>query len=209
MRCWAITLEIGGREYEIPALPAVDWWPVLLSGGPGQVIGLIPSKLGDPDDLDAQLLAGEVDGKELGSVLTEAIEEATGRSMHVATVLAIIAHDRWDIVGPAVAQTGFRWDQQPIGAALDLIYGIVLAGMDEENRTKFLQLLENESLTQPGKKRQPTERVIKEFEAMAGPRPAPRPRPGRSSAAPSDGVRPRTPRQPRQRRQVGRSGEPS
>lgn len=209
MRCWAIALEIGGREYEIPALPAADWWPILLSGGPGRVIDLIPSRMGGPDDLDAQLLAGEVDGKELGSALTEAIEEATGRSVHVATVLAVIADDRWDIIGPAIAQAGFRWDQQPIGAALDLIYGIVTAGMNEENRGKFFQLLENESLTQPGRKREPSQEVVKEFEAMAGPRPAPRPLPGRSSAVPSDGARPKTRRQPRQRHQVGRSAEPS
>lgn len=201
MRCWAITLEIGGREYEIPALPAVDWWPVLTEVNPARILDLIPSRLGGSDDLDSQLLSGEVGGEELGSALTDAIEEVTGRSFHVAVVLASVAAGHWPVIGGETIRRGFRWDLQPIGAALDLIYAIVNEGLDEENRTKFRDLLENEALTRPGKKRAPSERVMKEFESMAGPRPEPRPIPGRSTGERSGSARPRSPRQPRQRRQ--------
>jgi len=209
MECWAITLEIGGREYEIPALPAADWWPVLAGVNPGKILDLMPSRLGDPDDLDAQLLAGEIDGAELGSALTDAIEEVTGRSLHVAIVLAAVADHYWPAVGGEMIRRGFRWDQQPIGAALDLIHAVLINGMDDEARDKFTAMLENEALTQPGKKRGPSERVVKEFEAMAGPRPEPRPLPGRSSGAPSGSARPKTPTQPRQRRRGGPSSVPS
>lgn len=208
MRCWAITLHVGGREYDIPALPAVDWWPVLAGVNPTQILELIPSRLGDSDDLDELLLSGRLDGDELGSALTDAIEEVTGRSFHVAVVLATVADQHWPVVGAALARTGFRWDVQPIGAALDLVYATIMEGLKDEDQEKFTQLLENEALTRPGKKRAPSERVIKEFEAMAGPRPEPRPLPKRSTGGPSGSARSKTQPRPRPRRQGGPSAVP-
>jgi hypothetical protein len=220
MRCWAVEFEIGGRTYEVPALPAVDWWPVLSSASPeNKVLDIMPSRLGESDDLDNQLLTGEIDAAELRETLIQVVEDVAGRSLHVARVLVIVAEDRWDLIGPATAQAGFRWDVQPIGAALDLIYGIVMSGLDKDGQAKFTGLLGNESLSRPGEKRQPSKQVVREFEAMAGPRPAPRPirgragsalpRSQRSSAGPSGGAPPKTPPPPRQRRRADRSGEPS
>lgn len=212
MRCWAITLQVGGREYEIPALPAADWWPVLVEINPGRILELIPSRLGDPDDLDSQLLAGTIDGAELGSALRDVIEEVTGRSFHVAAVLAAVANHQWPVIGGELAQRGFRWDVMPIGAALDAIYAVVVGGLEEKDRDKFLAMLEDEALTQPGKKRAPSKRVVAEFEAMAGPRPEPRPLPGKprqSIGGPSGSARPKTPTLPRRRRQSGPRGAPT
>lgn len=204
MRCWAITLTLGGREYEIPALPAVDWWPVLVEANPAALLDIIPSS----SDLDSQLLSGEVGAADLTEALTDAIEEATGRTMHAAYVLATVATMHWSVIGGQMAQRGFRWDVLSIGAALDAVYATIVAGMSEENSGKFLALLENEALTRPGKKRAPSKRIIDEFESMAGPRPAPAPVPGRSSAEPSGSERPKTRTRPRQPRQGGRSGAP-
>lgn len=203
MRCWAIEIELGGRTYEVPALPAADWWPILAEVRPDRILELIPSRFGpDADDLDGALLEGRIGGAELGGALTDAIEEVTGRSFHVAAVLATIANQHWPVIGAALASVGFRWDERPIGAALDLIYATIRDGLKDDEREKFDRMLEDESLTQPGKKRTPSQRVVKEFEAMAGPRPAPRPlpkKPPQSSAEPSDSAPPRTqtPRQPR------------
>jgi hypothetical protein len=200
MRCWAITLELGGRDYEIPALPAVDWWPVLTDANPAKILDFIPSTMSDPDDLDGRILAGEVTGKELGATLLEAVEEVTGRSFHVAVVLAIVAGQQWAAVGGQLAQAGFRWDRQPIGAALDAVYSIIVGGLKDEDREKFLKLLDNEQLT-TGKRKTPDKaKVMAEFEAMAGPRPAPAPVSAPASGAPSGSAHPRTPRQPRPRR---------
>jgi hypothetical protein len=208
MRLWAITVELGGREYEIPALPAVDWWPVIRDADPAGVLDLLRSE-GEAEaaDLDLMLLDGRITGKELSAALSDAIEEATGRSFHVAFVLATVAASQWPTVGGYLAQTGFRWDLQPIGAALDAIYAVVVSNLDKEPRDKFLALLENEALTSSGKK-EPSQRVVDEFEAMAGPRPAPAPLPGKASAEPSGSPRTRTRTRPRQPRQGGRSGAP-
>ena len=202
MRCWAITLELGGKEFEIPALPAVDWWPVLVSANPRRVLDLLKST---DDDLDGMLLDGKLTSTEIGEAVTDAIEEATGRSLHVSLVLALAADGNWPTIGGHLAQIGFRWDQQSIGAALDAIHAVIIGNLPEEARTKFEAILENEALTQPGKKRSPSEKVMTEFEAMAGPRPAPSV-PGQptqqSSAGPSGSAPPRT-RSPRQQRRQG------
>jgi len=206
MRCWAIDITLGGRTFEIPAVPAVDWWPVLASMKPSGVLDLLMST---DTELDAMLLDGRVTGAELTEAAIEAIEEATGRSVHASFVLAIVGNDHWQVLGGQVAQAGFRWDVQPIGAALDLIYALIMEGLpDKAARDKFLGILEDESLTRPSKKRTPSERVVAEFEAMAGPRPKPAPVPGRSTAEPSGSALPRSRPRPRQPRQDVPSGAP-
>lgn len=204
MTCWEIVVTLGGRDFTIPALPAVEWWPVLIDLSPSALLDLISATPDDP--VGAMLLTGEVSRDDLETALTDVIEEVTGRSMHAAVVLALVAQAQWPVIGGQLARGGFRWDVQPIGAALDAIYSIVLDGVDEEGRKKFLALLENETGKPSGRR---IEAVNAEFESMAGPRPAPAPVPGQSTAGLSGSARPRTRTRPRQRPQDGRSAEPT
>lgn len=204
MRCWEITVELGGREFDIPALPAVDWWPVLTDDGPAGIIDLLKSD----ESLDTMLLDGRISSADLVDALQDVIEEATGRTYHAAFVLATVASVSWPAIGGQLARDGFQWDRQPIGAALDAVYGIVVGNLEEKERDKFLALLEDESISQPGKKRTPSQKVVAEFETMAGPRPTPAPLPGKASGARSGSQPTRTRTQPRQPRQGGRSAVP-
>jgi hypothetical protein len=211
MRCWAITVELGGREFEIPALPAVDWWPVLADASAMGLVDLLKSTEGA--DLDTMLLDGSITSDGMTEVLMDAISEATGRTFHASFVLATVAGMHWTVVGGQLARDGFRWDVLPIGAALDAVHSVIVESFPgdkdgEKAREKFLALLEDEALTQPGKKRTPSQRVMTEFESMAGPMPAPAPVPGRASAEPSVSQRPRTRTRPRQPLQGGRSEPP-
>lgn len=211
MRCWAITVELGGREFEIPALPAVDWWPVIADATAFGLVDLLTSTEGA--DLDAMLLDGRVTHVEMTEVMMDAISEATGRTFHASFALAIVAGMHWPVVGGQLARDGFRWDVLPIGAALDAVYAVIMESFPgdkdgEAARKKFADLLEDDTLTQPGKKRTPSQRVMTEFEAMAGPMPAPAPLPGKASAEPSASQRPRTRTRPRQPLQDGRSEPP-
>jgi hypothetical protein len=210
MRCWAITVELGGHEFEIPAMPAVDWWPILTSVQPRKVLDLLKST--DEADLDGMLLDGELTAEEIGQACTDAIEEATGRSLHVSLVLALAADGNWPTIGGHLAQIGLRWDVVSIGAALDAIYAVIIGNLPDDARGKFEAVLENEALTQPGKKRTPSERVMTEFEAMAGPRPAPsvpgQGPPQQSSAEPSGSEPPRIRSQPRPRHRAAPSVAP-
>jgi hypothetical protein len=206
MRCWAIEIELGGRTFEIPALPAVDWWPVLVSADLAQILDFVVSMPDDPLNLDDLLLTGAVSGDALTEALIDAVEEATGRSLHASIVLAAVAANSWATVNGELAQRGFRWDIQPIGAALDAIYAVVTSRMEKEPLDKFLALLENEALTTgkaPSGRRR--EKALADFEAMAGPRPTPV---AATSGEPSGSGRPKTRTRPRPRLQDGPSREP-
>lgn len=186
MRCWAITVELGGREFEIPALPAADWWPVVSDPDLSRILDIVSSS----NDLDEMLLSGQITAEELGNTLMEAIEEATGRAFHAVLVITHVANRQWSAVGGEMARAGFRWDVQPIGAALDLAFRSILACIpDKEAQDKFLGLLENEALTTGKVTTQGRERAMADFEAMAGPRPTA----ARATAGRSGSGLPRTP----------------
>ena len=182
MRCWAVDVELGGRAYTVPALPAADWWPVLVTGDVTQVLDLLMS--GSSDELADMILTGEVTREEISGALTEAIEEVAGRSLHVATVLALAAWHSWSAVNGYLAQRGFRWDLMPLGAALDAVHAVLLDMIeDKDDRAKFVRMLENE----PGKRDR--EKMAADFETLAGPKPSSG---VRSSGARSGSARPKT-----------------
>lgn len=203
MRCWAIELEIGGRTFTVPALPAVDWWPVLVNVDLSAILDMIESS---SEDISDALLAGELDGKALTEALADALVEATGRSLHVSFILAAAVNSQWAAIGGHLAERGFRWDVMPIGAALDAAYAVLMDRLDKDSREKFLAVLNNEALTNGGK---PTEKqraqVTTEFEAMAGPRPT---RGAvRATDEPSGSEQPRTPQRSQPR--LPAAGSPS
>ena len=204
MRCWAIELELGGRTFDVPALPAVDWWPVLTSGNLTQILDFVVSTPGDPDSLDEVILAGGL-GSDLTEVLSDAVEAAAGRTFHAARVLAIVSESQWASINGAIVARGFQWDVQPLGAALDALYSEVTGRLDKDTLTKFLAILENEALTKGGRKAKVSEKVVEEFEGLAGPRPTSG---VKSTGAPSDNARPKTRTRPRPPRQDGPSGAP-
>lgn len=200
MRCWAIEIELGGRTYEVPALSAVDWWPVLTSANPLTVLDIIESS-----DVDDRLLSGELDHAEMIDALREAVEEASGRSYHAAVVLAMVAESQWPVINGQLVQRGFRWEGQPLGAALDAVYAVVTTALDDKKRGEFLALLENEGLTSGKPTKRQRAKLASEFETMAGPRPT---QGVKSSGAPSDSGRPKTRPRLQPPRQAARSGAP-
>lgn len=200
MRCWAIEIELGGRTYDVPALPAVDWWPVLSNANPLDVLDLI-----EGNNLDDRLMEGELDHAGLVDGLREAVEESAGRSFHATVVLVMVANSQWPIVSGQLIRNGFRWEGQPLGAALDAIYATIVEVLDKENREKFLALLDNEALTNGKPTKRQRAKLTDEFESMAGPRPTTG---VKATGAPSDSARPRTQPRLRQPRPAARSRAP-
>jgi hypothetical protein len=203
MRCWALELELGGRTFDVPALPAADWWPVLVSGDLTQILDFVVSTSGD---LDEMLLTGEVTQDHLTQALTDAVEETAGRSLHASIVLSAVATMNWASVNGSLARRGFRWDQQPLGAALDALYATITEHMNKENLGKFLALLESESLTSGKPTPRQRAKMAEEFEGMAGPRPTSG---VKSTGEPSGSGRPKTRTRPRPPRQADPSRGPT
>lgn len=199
MRIWAVELDLGGRTYTVPALPAAGWFPVLLSGNPLEVLEMIEDAPGD-DDLDGMILSGQVGADELVETLTLAIEQAAGRQFHAAFVLAQVAALQWAAIAGILAERGFDWEGKPLGAALDAIYAVVCQRLDKDGLAKFQQLLDNPMTTKGGRRRKVSrDQAMNDFASIAGPPPS-----GgvRASAERSGSERPRTqirPQQPRQR----------
>lgn len=188
VRIWGVEIELAGRTFDIPAKPAADWWPVFLSGNPTEALDFILSNPDDPESIDELLLTGEIAGEELAEALIDALEEVAGRPFQVAAMLAMVTVKHWAEVNGTLVRSGFRWDEMPIGAALDALYSIWVENFKPEDRVKFDAMLDRPI---PGTRRRiDRQQAMQDFEAIAGPRPTSRP----ASAAPSDSEPPRTPR---------------
>lgn len=205
MRIWAVELELGAgatrRVFEVPALPAADWFPLLVSGDLGGIIDI----LDDSTQVDEMLVSGEVSAEDLTTALTAVVEQVSGRPLHAALALAQIANDLWPAIGGEMALAGFRWDQQPIAAALDAIDRAAMRLFTKEYREKIRAIVDSEvSPVGTGRSRRRVNRAAAraEFEKMAGPPPTAR-QGAPASGARSEGVPPRIPRPLQRPRQAG------
>lgn len=192
MRCWAVDVEIGGRVFHVPALPAADWWPVVAANDTSLVLDLVTDSTG----LDDLLLSGRLGDGELVTALTDAVEETAGRSLYRAHVVAAMAEATWAVTGGHLALQGFRWDRAPLAAALDAAHVLLLThlpeklaveGKERNIRQEYLTMLDTE-FDENGRPK-PGEQITAEFESMAGPKP----KTGvRATAGQSGSARPRT-----------------
>jgi hypothetical protein len=193
LRCWALEIDLGGRTYEVPALPAADWLPVLLEGDPLIVLDMFVS-IEDGETIDDLILAGQVKSDELTEALIGAVEQAAGRPFMASYVLVQAATRHWATISGRLSQRGFRWDREPLGAALDAVYSIITMNMKDEDRVKFEALLDT---PMPGRKGVTGPAATEGFEMLAGPKPT-----GgvRASGELSGSARPRSqPRHPQPR----------
>lgn len=166
MRIWELEIDLGGRTFEVPALPASGWFPVLLEGNPLLVLDMI-----EGEDLDDLLLSGQVDQDELVETLLVAIEQAAGREFHAAFVLAQVAAVQWAAISGALTERGFQWDKAPLGAALDAIYTIVMKGLDKDGLARFQALLDNPSGVLARRRPGRQDKALENFASVAGPKP--------------------------------------
>lgn len=204
---WDLDVELGGRHFTVPALPASGWFPILLSVDVYQVLDMLMSTDGDdPYDPTDLLLDGTVRAEELGERCLQAIEEVAGRPFQVAYILAVAAQSQWQMINGRLSLAGFSWDTEPLGAALDAIFMIILEGMHtEEKRKEFLALLD-QAVPAEAKISADPEKAETEFANLAGPKPT-----GgvRATGAPSDGARSRIRSRPPAPRQDVASGAPN
>lgn len=192
LRCWAVEVELGGRTFDVPALPAADWFPVLAEVDLSRVIDMIESS-SDGKELDDLILSGHVTGEEIEQALIDLIEEVTGRPFHTAIMLAALSASQWPSIGGELARRGFRWDVMPIGAALDAIYTTIVERVPNDHLPRLHALLESPVPTPGRRGKKTSERALSDFEAMAGPKPS-----GViSTGVPSGSARPKTRLRPR------------
>jgi hypothetical protein len=166
MRIWEMEIDLGGRTFDVPALPASGWFPVLLEGNPLLVLDMI-----EDESLDDMLLSGQVPPDELVEILLVTIEQAAGREFHAAFVLAQVAAVQWAAISGVLTERGFRWDQAPLGAALDAIYAIVVKGLDKEALARFQSLLDTPTGALARRRAGRRDQAVEDFASVAGPKP--------------------------------------
>lgn len=219
MRCWAVGVTLGGREYTIPALPAVSWWPVLADMRASAFLDLIPGT-----DLTEHLMTGEVPDSEIEEALIEALEETAGRPVAAAMVIAGLVSQHWAVFNGQLVRDGVRWDVLSLAAVLDALHALILERLGDQRDEKTQQLLRDKYLAMleqplPGTSRGiDHERRADDFAQIAGPMPTGgvrRPvtdtaeQPARSTVARSAGTPSKTPPPSPPPRPHGRSGAPT
>lgn len=170
LRMWAVDTEIAGRALHIPPLPAADWLPCLMANDAWAILDLAD------EDPSVELLSDGLTVVELGDALRDVVAAVAGRSAQAALSIAVTAAGRWDLIGRHVARTGVRFDQIPIGMALDLLYDSIMQCLDKEQQEQFNRDLEDPATRETGATR---------FTALAG-------QPPPTSAAQYAGGRPKT-----------------
>lgn len=138
LKPWPVTIQAGGRDYTIPALPAADWLAVLMAD---------PF---DPDDLILELVD---DGRELLFIETmtaddlehicfDIIATVSARPWWIAMRLVAMARGNWSVLGAELILKGIDPQRVSLAAWLDALLLITLRTMDSKDVTMFTMRLE-------------------------------------------------------------------
>lgn len=145
---WAIEVTIGEQVARVPPLPASDWLPVLMTGDARNALDLVEGDF----DLTSALLHEGATVEDVVEQVTILVEAVAGRALVTALTIAEFARDRWDLIGPDMARIGLRFDQVPLGYALDAIWSTMLRVVDEKAAARFVAEVDRaESGDEPAK----------------------------------------------------------
>lgn len=134
LRCWAVEVDVGGRLFTIPAMPASDWLVPILEGA---WFDIVPGLLADADEeLHDALIAGTVPYEECRAAAQAALATASGsRRWWSARTLARAAMTGW-VSGDLVLH-GVDLDKVSLAAFLAAAYRSATVNMDRAVRGKF------------------------------------------------------------------------
>jgi hypothetical protein len=132
-----VTFLIGKREFEIPALPAVDWLQVLMR----------PDWIGD--DLFLELMPEGlqildlIDPEQSEDLATDIIEEVTGRHWWVALRLVGFLIETWEVMGPEATFHNVDAERLSLAAWMDAMLVLLLARVSKDQAPGFVARLES------------------------------------------------------------------
>lgn len=139
MRCWAVTVDLGGVDYRIPPRPAGPWLVSLTARSlrpvvPGMVAGL------DADALVDAMVAGRVRVADLDRAARGAISEISGMQWWSAARLAYWLTSNWETLGAEVLKRNVRLDTDPLGLVLVLAYRVIQENAKDEAERRRVDL---------------------------------------------------------------------
>lgn len=156
LKCWPITVELGGLEFTIPPVPAAEWFLAILGGQPLPIVpGLLTPE--EQEVVSDLIVFGRVDLREVVTASREALELASGWRWWEADRLIRSAGAQWKLLGGDLTRSGVDLNVLPLGAVLNALYSMAVKGMNEQKR----QALDFQ-ISQP-----PAELAEEEREALA------------------------------------------
>lgn len=131
-----IAILVGGKEYEIPALPAADWLEIftrsdwiaddilmdLANVPPGDILEM------DPLDID--------------DLAIEILEEVSARHWWVANRLIRVVMSTWDVMGPETMFHGVDAGKVSLAAWLDAVLVLLMRRINDDQASMFVMQLE-------------------------------------------------------------------
>lgn len=136
LKCWPITVELAGREFTIPPVPASEWFLAILGEKPLPIVpGMLPS---DEEDEVADLIAyGELELREVVEASRDALELASGWRWWEADRLIRSSAAQWKLVGGELTRAGVDLNRWPLGAVLNTLYTLAARGLNEQQRQQL------------------------------------------------------------------------
>ncbi len=134
LQIWGVTVELGGRDFVVPALPASAWLQVLLVERP-QPENWFPGFL-DPGDqlaLYEMLLDGSVGDDDFETTVFDVLEEVSGRKWWITLRLCVSLRHHWEWVGGKLALSGLTPFGVSLAFWLDGAYTAMLDGILERS----------------------------------------------------------------------------
>lgn len=164
LRPWPVDVDLAGRTYTFPALPAVDWLTVLMTEDldlERLVLDLCPGghELLFDETLDS------LDG--LYEVLLDVIEQVSGRKWWIALRLIGVIRTNWNVLGAEMFYRHIDPTQLSLSGWLDAMLVLTIKAMDPKDVSMFTSRLE---LPPPGETipEEEMEMSADQFLSMAG-----------------------------------------
>lgn len=125
-----MTVELGGEDFVVPALPASRWLEVLLAP---QILpeNWLPGFLAPSDQLrcNQMLLEGLVETDDFEQAIWDVLEAVSGRRWWTALRLCASVRAHWEWVSGDLALRGVRPFDVPLSFWLDGAYSAMIAGI--------------------------------------------------------------------------------
>jgi len=142
LTAWPINLNIGGRQYTIPAEPASTWLLALLDefGSFEAVIEMF--SVADKAQIEQDVIDGTLDEQDKTKAFRDAVEIAAGRPWWVVVNYLNLLRGFWARFHGRILISGLNPEQVSLGAYLDAAHYAFIENRDEQAAQKILNFLE-------------------------------------------------------------------
>lgn len=137
MKPWPAVVQVGPKEFEIPALAAADWLAYLMLPAP-DVDGLILDLFDGGEEL---LYSGKITVEVLYEAVLDLISLVCARPWWMALRQIYVVREAWHVLGPRMMEK-VDLERVSIAAFLDVLMVVTLECMDPKDTTMFVMKLE-------------------------------------------------------------------